>query len=95
MGVSNETGVFFSNKKFSTDEGEYSPRCFFTFRYIDVPIKTNFYLGKGKIRGLATVGMAVNFRQYRRLKTVYQHNEPLPDEFYIDCFNKVKIFFTN
>ena len=70
-----ETGIFFSNRGFFMGNVEIDypvaeGKWRYTFTYIDVPIRTNIYLGKGKLRGIATAGIMVNFVQYRGKKWV-------------------------
>ena len=78
-----ETGIFFANKKFICDEYELDiPIYHYTLQYIDVPIRLNYYFGKGKLRGFATVGAAANFRQCQRINSHYYdelNNESFSD----------------
>jgi len=63
-----ETGVFFSNIRFRYVRGSDVPAAHYTFRYINVPLRANYYFGKGEVRGLTTLGAVANFRQYASLK---------------------------
>jgi len=86
-----EIGVFFSNKSFTlTDDEPEVPFWHYKFLYIDVPIRINYYFGKGKLRGLATMGATANFRQYHSIRTTYRYNNELPEELFVDNANMVK-----
>ena len=84
-----ETGVFFSNKSFTFTEDEWGvPIWYYKFLYIDVPIRVNYYFGKGK-RGLVTGGAAVNFRQYYSINTKQKYSN-VSEDLFVDNANKVK-----
>jgi hypothetical protein len=67
-----ETGILYSNKGYQTYKYELvvsqpdpaapkKARYTYTYRYIDIPFKVNFTMGKGKIQFITGAGLAVNF----------------------------------
>jgi len=85
-----ETGVFFSSIRFRYTRGTDVPVAHYTFRYINVPLRANYYFGKGEIRGLTTLGAVANFRQYASLKyEIYRNDKWQYHEEMLDITEKI------
>ena len=83
-----ETGVFFSNKRFFYNTNRSGmPVWHYSFQYIDVPLRVNYYFGKGKLRGLATLGAVANFRQYCSIRAILHENST--EELFADFTKKI------
>lgn len=95
-----ETGIIYSNRGYETKLQEfiyaqYDPsmpthgRSIYNYNYIDIPLKANFFAGKGKVRFYASVGVSTNVlvaqnetfvRKYedgRKTYEVYKSDLPL------------------
>ncbi len=66
-----ETGVIYSNRGYETVMQEfiyvqYDPtmpthgRSIYNYNYIDIPLKANFFVGKGKVRFYSSFGISTN-----------------------------------
>ena len=87
-----ETGVIYSNRGYETKLQEFiyvnpdpaAPthgRSIYNYNYIDVPLKANFFAGKGKVRFYSSVGLVTNIlvaqnetfvRKYADGRTTYE-----------------------
>ena len=67
-----ETGILYSNKGYRTGEIDlYYPlpdpssptqyKSLYSFHYLDIPLKLNVTTGKGKVKLIASAGLAANF----------------------------------
>jgi opacity protein-like surface antigen len=74
-------GVQYSNKGYQIPHIEVDGimpqvyqdgRVISSLNYIDVPLKANFILGSGKLRGLVGAGIVANFLVSSTLRTVYK-----------------------
>lgn len=66
-----ETGIIYTNRGYETKLMDYiyitpdpalptKGRSIYNYNFIDIPLKGNFYLGKGKVRFYGSVGLSAN-----------------------------------
>ncbi|OJV42927.1 MAG: hypothetical protein BGO29_07110 [Bacteroidales bacterium 36-12] len=75
--LATHSGLMFWNTEFGIAEGEWSHN----FNYIDIPVKLNYYIGKGMNRFMITAGVTTSFLQNYNIQWVTYGGHPYESKF--------------